>query len=95
MIRIFISDGGPDAEDFDNNYFTYDESNTETTARINHILKNCDTQDLKTRLLLATICTESFHSNLPPKPLIHKFSGFICAFNIFKKLGLNQISSKF
>jgi hypothetical protein len=89
MNRIFLPDGGPDAEDFDNNYFTYDESNIETTAKINHILKNCDTQDPKTRILLATICTESFHRESPTKPLIHEFSVYICALNIFKTLGLN------
>lgn len=89
MICIFLPDGGPDAEDFDNNYFTYDESITETTAKINHILKNCDTQDPKIRILLATICTESCHRKLPSKPLIHEFSGFICALKIFKTLGLN------
>lgn len=84
MIRIFLPDGGPDAEDFDNNYFTYDESHFETTARINYILKNCDTLDPEKRLLLRTICAESLHKKPQSKPLKLKFPCFSYALNILQ-----------
>lgn len=85
MIRVFITDGGPDAEDYDSNYFTYDESNTETTDKINHILNNCDTQDPEIRAILTSICIESLYNKPPSLPLQRHFPKSSYALNILRK----------
>ncbi len=65
MVCIFISDGGPEAEEYDNNYFSYDESNAETVAKINYIIENCDIFDPQIRAELTVICKESYNQHTP------------------------------
>ena len=61
MAYLFISDGGPDAEDFDNNYYEYDKSNHETLRHIRYIQDQYDTHNPNVRKELIAICKASFN----------------------------------
>jgi hypothetical protein len=61
MAYFFLSDGGPDAEDYDNNYFRYNASDTEVSKRIEYIVSTCDTQNPTVRAELQKLCKASFH----------------------------------
>lgn len=39
MAFVFISDGGPDAEEYDSNYIYFDESNPEVVSQIEIFLR--------------------------------------------------------
>ena len=60
MACFFLSDGGPDAQGYHNNYFHYDESSADAVARITALLRSGDTTDQTVRALLRRICVESF-----------------------------------
>ena len=69
MAYLFITDGGPDAEDYDNNYFEYDKSDTETSRNIHYIQENYDTRNPKVRAKLIAICKASCY-----RPIVQKTS---------------------
>jgi hypothetical protein len=60
MAQIFISDGAPDAEEYDNNYIQFDASNPQVMSAVERILS---TQDYRNnspiRNRLEEICRSS------------------------------------
>ena len=64
MAYVFLSDGGPEAEEYESNYFYFDESNSETLARLEAVLVSSDTLDPKVRAQIHSICRASLHSNV-------------------------------
>lgn len=84
MAYIFISDGGPEAEEYDNNYFSYDESNIEARAKIKNIIENCDTQDPQIRTKLIDICRESHRHPSTDKAPGYRFGWLGYVVNCFK-----------
>ena len=65
MAYIFISDGGPDAEEYENNYFYFNESDEQTLLRIEKFISNKDITDPNARRQLHRICQSSFN-HIPP-----------------------------
>jgi hypothetical protein len=72
MAYLFLSDGAPDAQEYHNNYFQYDETDTKTVARITTVLQGGDPTDQVVRARLRRICQESFRRKAAkatsPKP---------------------------
>ena len=65
MAYLFFDDGGPDAEDYHNNYLFFNEKNCETLSCIIHIMCTKDTADPLVKTELQTLCQESFKG--PPE----------------------------
>jgi hypothetical protein len=59
MAYIFLNDGGPDANEYENNYVYFDGSNAQTVERIQNVLCCADTNDPEVRSQLIEICTSS------------------------------------
>ena len=62
MAYIFLDDGYPDACDYDNNYFHFNENNPDTLARIINLTRNCDINDSQIKTELRSICRESYET---------------------------------
>jgi hypothetical protein len=64
MAQIFISDGAPDAEEYDNNYIQFDASNPQVMSAVEKILS---TQDYRNNSMvrnrLEEICRSSLIEN--------------------------------
>lgn len=70
MDCFFLSDGGPDAEDYASNYYYFNSSDTDTFARIKQMLDTCDTQDPRVRTELHRLCNVSLqHKSAGSKPV--------------------------
>jgi hypothetical protein len=60
MAQIFISDGAPDAEEYDNNYIQFDASNPQVMSAVERILSTQDYRNNSTiRNRLEEICRSS------------------------------------
>lgn len=84
MQYIFISDGGPDAEEYDNNYFCYHEENEATLQEVQQIIAKEDVTDPLVRREIRAICDSSLiQGNSRPrcKDLLKWFNPFRNLFN--------------
>ena len=61
MSYIFLSDNGPDAEDYENNYFYFDESNSQAVELIKKMLSSSTERDSEFRTQLQNICQSSLN----------------------------------
>jgi hypothetical protein len=59
MAYVFISDDGPDAEEFQSNYIAFDPSNERIFAEIRHILATEDCRAEAVRNRLEHVCQSS------------------------------------
>lgn len=56
MAYIFLDDGGPEADDYANNYLYFDGTNSQTVEKIIGVLSYGDTSDPAVRKRLIDIC---------------------------------------
>ena len=56
MAYVYLSDGEPESEDYETNYFYYDGSNPKMVARINEVLERSNAADLLVRNKLYELC---------------------------------------
>ena len=68
MAYLFLSDGGPEASEYSNNYFRFNESDTRTLNRLIQVLKGRDPADPELRLLVESICKSSYSDNINVNP---------------------------
>lgn len=61
MAYVFLNDGGPEAEEYDNNYFYFDESNSQTLTIIEELLTSHNPKDPTVRARLYDICQSSLN----------------------------------
>ncbi|ACN17044.1 hypothetical protein HRM2_39860 [Desulforapulum autotrophicum HRM2] len=63
MAYLFLSDGGPEAEDYDSNYYYFDASDKAALTAIEEMMIHEDSQDPEIKARLCRICRESIKSN--------------------------------
>lgn len=56
MAYLFLDDGGPDADEYANNYLYFDGNNSQTVEKIVDILSYGDTRDPEVRKRLEDVC---------------------------------------
>jgi len=64
MAYVYLSDGGPDAADYDSNYFCFDESDLQAVALIEKMLTSNAERDSEFWNKLHNLCRSSLeHSS--------------------------------
>jgi hypothetical protein len=63
MAYVYLGDDGPDAEDYDSNYFLFDESDLKAVALIEKMLTSTAERDSEFRRQLHNICESSLRRN--------------------------------
>jgi hypothetical protein len=65
MAYVFLNDGSPDATDYDNNFFYFDESNSISFKHLNELLSSHVQINEELRNSLRIICRASFKTRHP------------------------------
>ncbi len=60
MAYAFLDDGGPEAEEYDSNYYYFDASNTDAVAAIERMLTSRAKRNSAFRSEFERICRQSF-----------------------------------
>ncbi len=63
MAHLFLSDGGPEAADYSNNYFEFNELNPQVYDLLFQALNNQNHADPEVRGLVESICKLSYSDN--------------------------------
>jgi hypothetical protein len=63
MAYLFLSDGGPEASDYSNNYFRFNESEPRIVDRLLNALSGKNPADPEVRSLVESICKSSYSEN--------------------------------
>ncbi len=71
MAYVFLSDGGPEAEDYDSNYYYFDESNPDAMTAIEKMLTSNAPRNSAFRAEFETICRASFDRPAGKKSSMH------------------------
>lgn len=61
MAYVYLSDGGPESEDYDSNYFYFDETNKRAVKMIETMLSSNAERDAAFREVLQAICRSSLN----------------------------------
>jgi hypothetical protein len=64
MAYLFLCDGGPEASDYSNNYFRFNESDTQVLDRLLKAIAGKNPADPEVRCLVESICKSSYSENL-------------------------------
>lgn len=67
MAYVFLNDGGPEAEDYDSNYFYFNDGNPSALAAIERMLTSSAPRDAAFRSEFDRICQASFDQPVPQK----------------------------
>lgn len=71
MAYVFLDDGGPEAEDYDSNYYYFDNTNPVALAAVERMLSSSAPRNAEFRSEFDRICQESFDRPVPIKSENH------------------------
>jgi len=63
MAHVFLSDGGPEAYDYSNNYITFNDADPQVLSRLFKVLCSKNHSQSEIRLMVESICKSSFSEN--------------------------------
>lgn len=65
MAYVFLNDGGPEAEEYDSNYYYFDESNPEAVAAVERMLMSKTPRNSAFKSEFNRICRASYERPAP------------------------------
>ncbi|MDD3815374.1 MAG: hypothetical protein PHZ02_12110 [Desulfocapsaceae bacterium] len=76
MAYLFLDDGGPEAQEYESNYFYFNGADSRTVSQIHSVLRGTDPSDPKVRTEITSICLASLQKKQKSK--VNKKSRTTC-----------------